>query len=376
MPHFLGSEPVETILANLADALDQIDVGIVLLDRDLRVQFTNRRFAQIWGEPPDLLGKDASFRMLLENTAARVQYGVTADDLPAFLDQREASVRAAVASAVEIDLRDGRRFLVRSSPCRGDGRILTYDDITPLQSERKLLDDVRQAAERMLVEQRFNVETMEGQAAYLASLAETADENAREAAVANQRLEHEITERRQLEAELRRLATTDALTGILNRAQFFLRAQHELERAHRHHQAMTVLMLDIDYFKRINDTYGHFIGDEVLKHVAAELRACMPGADLLGRLGGEEFAIILPEADGQAGLQIGERLRARIAGSPTVQGDRTISVTVSIGLATVCDNDGKIEHALARADAMLYAAKTGGRNQVRATVAETGTALV
>ena len=149
----------------------------------------------------------------------------------------------------------------------------------------------------MNIEQRFNAETLETQAAYLASLAETADESARRAEEANRQLEHEIAERRQLEAQLRRMATTDGLTGTLNRARFLVLGQQELERSQQTGRGLAVLMLDIDHFKLINDRYGHQVGDEALKHFVAQLRAGVRGIDLLGRLGGEEFAIVLPAID-------------------------------------------------------------------------------
>ncbi|HUN41638.1 MAG TPA: diguanylate cyclase [Acetobacteraceae bacterium] len=369
MSQFPTSEPVEAIVAHLAEALDWIDIGIVLLNRNLHVQFINQRFAEILAWPPGGLAKDTSFRMLLEHTAANVQFGVPAGELPAYLDQREAAVRAPAASSAEIDLRDGRRFLLRSSPCDDGGRILTYCDITPLKHEQDALNEVREAAERTIVEQRFSAETLEDQAEYLVSLAETADENARQAAAANERLEHEIAERQQLEAELRRLVTTDTLTGTLSRAHFLSLAENAFERARQFNQELAVLMLDIDYFKHINDSFGHFVGDEVLKHFVAQLRTGMRSNDLLGRLGGEEFAVVLEATDPQTGLLVGERLRTRVADAPLVYGDRTIGVTVSIGLATACDDDQTIAQTLARADAMLYAAKSNGRNQVCAEVA-------
>lgn len=258
-------------------------------------------------------------------------------------------------------------FYSVAAPAAMVGRVLTYVDITPLKHERELLNEVREAAERMVVEQRFNAETLEDQGAYLASLAETADENARRATEANLLLEHEIAERRQLEVELRRLATTDALTGILNRAQFLSLGQHAIEHARRRNQAITVLMLDIDYFKKVNDGFGHLVGDNVLRHFVAQLSAGIRSSDLLGRLGGEEFAIALPETDSPMGLQVAERLRARVAASPLTHDGRTIGITVSIGLATAFDDDMTIEQILGRADAMLYAAKAHGRNQVCAS---------
>jgi diguanylate cyclase (GGDEF)-like protein len=220
------------------------------------------------------------------------------------------------------------------------------------------------AAERMLVEQRFSTETLEGQAAYLASLAESADENARRAEEAKQQLEREIAERRLLEAQLRRMATTDSLTGTLNRAQFMALGQRELERVHQLGQGLAALMLDIDHFKVINDRYGHHAGDEALKHFVAQLSTGVRGIDFLGRLGGEEFAVVLPGISRDAAWLVAERLRARVASAPLAHGDHVIGITVSIGVAMARDTDGTLEQILARADAALYAAKDAGRNRV------------
>ena len=364
MPQFLVTEPPEAILASLAEALDLIDFGIVLLDRDLRARFVNRRFAEMWAGPPDLLATGPAFRTLLEYTAANRLFGVPASEVPGYLDQRVAAVRAGVVTPAQIDLRDGRRLLFRCTPCADDGRILTWADITPVKEEQELHRQARDAAERMNIEQRFNAETLESQAAHLATLAESADENARRAEEANRQLEHEIAERRQLEAQLRRMATTDGLTGTLNRARFLALGRRELERSLQAGRGLAVLMLDIDHFKLINDRYGHLAGDEALKHFVAQLRTGVRSIDLLGRLGGEEFAIVLPAIPGEAALQVAERLRARVAATPLVHGDHTIGITVSIGLAMARPTDRTIEQILARADARLYAAKDAGRDRV------------
>jgi diguanylate cyclase (GGDEF)-like protein len=216
----------------------------------------------------------------------------------------------------------------------------------------------------MFVEQRFSTETLESQAAYLASLAETADESARRAEEAKQQLEQEIAERRQLEAQLRRMATTDGLTGTLNHAQFLLMGQRELERVRQRHQSLALLMLDIDHFKLINDRYGHLIGDEALKHLVVQLRAGIRAIDLLGRMGGEEFAIVLPTISAAVAGQVAERLRARVAATPLLHADQSIGMTVSIGVSMARDADTTLEQILARADATLYAAKNAGRNRV------------
>jgi diguanylate cyclase (GGDEF)-like protein len=364
MPQFLLSEPSEARLAILAEALDLAGVAIVLLNRDMRVRFVNRRFAEIWAGPQELLETGPSFRALLEQSAVDFLFDVPASEIPAYLDQREAAVRAGAVPPTEIDLLDGRRLLFRCIPCADGGRILTYANITRLKQVQELQEQAHDAAERTLAEQRFNTEILESQAAYLATLAETADESARRAEEANRQLEHEIAERRQLEAQLRRMATTDGLTGTLNRAQFMALGQRELERPQPLDQGLAVLMLDIDHFKLINDRYGHLAGDEALKHFVAQLRGGMRGGDLLGRLGGEEFAILLPAAAGEAAWHVAERLRARVATTPLAHGDHTIGITVSIGAAMARDTDATLEQILARADARLYAAKRAGRNRV------------
>ncbi len=364
MPQFLLSEPAETVLPTLAEALDLVDFGIVLLNSEMRVRFVNRRYAEIWTMPPVLPATGPSFRALLEYVAENDGYSMPAEKLPAWLDQHFAAIRAGAVSPTEIDLSDGRRLLYRCIPCADGGRILTFADITGTKRQQELQQAAHDAAERMVVEQRFNTEILESQAAYLASLAETADESARRAEQANRQLEHEIAERQQLEAQLRRMATTDGLTGTLNRARFLALGQRELERSQPLAQELAVLMLDIDHFKLINDRYGHFVGDEALKHFVAQIRTGVRGVDLLGRMGGEEFAIVLPAIAGEAAMQVAERLRARVAATPLVHGNQTIGITVSIGLAMARNTDRTIEQVLGRADASLYAAKDTGRNRV------------
>jgi diguanylate cyclase (GGDEF)-like protein len=365
MPDFPLSEPAHSVLASLAEALDLVDFGIVLLDRNMRVRFVNRRYAELSTIPHAVLAAGPAFRGLLDHVAVQGVYKMPAAEVPAYLDQRVAAIRAGVTAPTEIDLQDGRRLLFRCIPCADDGRILTVSDITRTKEAQELLQQAYDAAEMVNAEQRFNTEILESQAAYLATLAESADENAHRAEEANRQLEHEIAERRQLEAQLRRMATLDGLTGTLNRAQFLALGQRELERSRQVNQGLAVLMLDIDHFKSINDRYGHHAGDEALKHFVVQLRGGMRGGDLLGRLGGEEFAILLPTVSREAAWEVAERLRARVAVTPLMHGDRTIGITVSIGVALARETPETLEQILARADAELYAAKHAGRNRVR-----------
>lgn len=176
-------------------------------------------------------------------------------------------------------------------------------------------------------------------------------------------IKDDITHRKQLEAQLRVLATTDALTGLANRRAFMEALQRELGRHHRHGRALGVMMLDIDHFKCINDTYGHAAGDCVLQAVAGVMRQSVRTADVVGRIGGEEFALITPETDATGTRELAERIRLAVAALEVGCGHHSIGVTVSIGLAQARPGDGP-ESVLSRADAALYAAKEGGRNRV------------
>jgi len=182
----------------------------------------------------------------------------------------------------------------------------------------------------------------------------------------------DITERKRMEGELQTLATTDSLTDLPNRRQFLSRLDDEFVRAQRLlSQRSSVLMLDLDFFKRINDAHGHAGGDAVLKHVAQIMRRSLREIDVVGRVGGEEFAIILPGADATHARRLAERLRETLAKTPVVLDGKTIAVTVSIGIATIGMHDRDADGTLARADKALYRAKENGRNRVE--VAETGT---
>lgn len=175
----------------------------------------------------------------------------------------------------------------------------------------------------------------------------------------------DITEYKRMETELREMATIDFLTGLYNRRKFMTRMDEQLARLQRGVTSIvTVLMLDLDHFKRINDTYGHGIGDLVLKHFAQTIGAELRKIDTVGRIGGEEFGIILPGADAKAALMFSERMCRTVMNQPLLHEGQPIPVTVSIGVAAMSAADSSAELALARADAALYRAKAAGRNRV------------
>jgi diguanylate cyclase (GGDEF)-like protein len=176
----------------------------------------------------------------------------------------------------------------------------------------------------------------------------------------------DITERRRMNDELRVLATTDFLTGLPNRREFMGRLAEEQGRLQRDIGACAaVLLLDIDHFKRINDEHGHAAGDTVLRQLAELMRDGQRKIDMLGRIGGEEFAILLPGTELDAAAVFAERLRVRVAETPMRLDDGAeLHVTVSIGLSSMGGGHPGGDAALIRADQALYCAKRGGRNRV------------
>ncbi len=165
------------------------------------------------------------------------------------------------------------------------------------------------------------------------------------------------------QVELQRLATTDFLTGICNNRCFFENGEREIQRARRYGHPLGVLMFDIDHFKRVNDTYGHAAGDQVLVAITAACRAFLRDIDVFGRLGGEEFAILLPETDLAGGRTTAERLRSTIAEKGIEAGGATLNVTISVGVSVLSPGDDEIEQVLKRADDAMYEAKKTGRNR-------------
>lgn len=174
----------------------------------------------------------------------------------------------------------------------------------------------------------------------------------------------EIARRIEIEKELTRLAATDSLTEAFNRRAFMQRAEQEVRRAARYRHQLSVLMLDIDRFKRINDTYGHAAGDAALRELVSFCRVCLRTEDVLGRIGGEEFAVLLPETGIERAGEVAERLRQGVEGLRVRSNGHDFGFTLSVG-ATVCAPAGEsFEAALRRADAALYRAKQRGRNRV------------
>ena len=167
-------------------------------------------------------------------------------------------------------------------------------------------------------------------------------------------------------AELERLANTDYLTNLYNRRRFFRSSEKMFSEAMRTGYPISITLLDLDYFKKINDTHGHMIGDQVLIHVAHLIRDCCRENDMAARYGGEEFAILHPDVDKSAAFQIVEKIRKSVEEIPYINKENEINVTFSAGVVDLdsCRNCPRVDDMLALADKALYRAKDGGRNQV------------
>ncbi len=174
-----------------------------------------------------------------------------------------------------------------------------------------------------------------------------------------------MLQRSLMHQQLAAAARTDPKTGLLNAIAWQRQADVEIARALRFETPLALLLVDVDYFKRVNDNHGHLIGDEVLRGLAADLRQQVRESDVVGRFGGEEFTVLLPRTDAAGACRIAERLRCSASGVSVAADQAKIQVTVSIGVAVLGQHGNDLFELLAAADVALYRAKDAGRNQVR-----------
>lgn len=183
----------------------------------------------------------------------------------------------------------------------------------------------------------------------------------------------DVTEQRRMQEEIRQkneqlttMAITDALTGIFNRRYLISRFEEELEKSKRHSSPLGCILIDIDKFKYVNDNYGHLVGDEIIKKVCGIVKESVRIYDVVGRFGGEEFLIILPDTKEDDAMHLAERLRNNVKEGLVfdIAGGDTINVTISLGVTCLKDEDISIDDMFKRADDALYKAKKGGRDRV------------
>ena len=174
----------------------------------------------------------------------------------------------------------------------------------------------------------------------------------------------DITERKRAEEELRRQAVMDSLTDLFNRRHFLELAARELQRSKRYGDELSLIMLDADKFKEVNDTYGHSVGDFVLKSLASIGKSTLRDVDIFGRLGGEEFAVLLPSTSLEKAMVVAEKLRAAVVGVVAPTEKKKLRVTVSLGVTSLRKDTKDVDMMLKEADVALYSAKGKGRNRV------------
>lgn len=175
----------------------------------------------------------------------------------------------------------------------------------------------------------------------------------------------DITERKVAEQEIRRLALTDSLTGLANRNAFSSKFENAIANTMRAKNKLALLMIDLDKFKPVNDTYGHPVGDQVLIHVADTLREICRKTDIIARLGGDEFAVVLTNLDLSAQSHLAAAKIIEALQTPIVVDDKTVQIGASIGIAYLPDDADDIDELIVKADQALYLAKEDGRNNFK-----------
>jgi diguanylate cyclase (GGDEF)-like protein len=288
-------------LSALRAIVDELNVGLVLLDQERRVQFINRAFRRFWRVPDDMVRSDLTFAELMYHGRGMRAYAVSPDRLDDYVAKQLDLIQTGEERPLHIRFGNGAVIQFRCKALPNGSRLLSYGNVS--------------------------------------ELAQHAD-------------------------ALERLASVDGMTGLNNRRNFLALAEIEMSRFKRYGRPLALLMIDIDFFKSINDRYGHDAGDEVIKAVADILQNHKRTSDIVGRLGGEEFALILPESTFDSAVAAGDRLRQFIAERTINVHGRSIEITVSVGVSVCRGETCLTGELLKEADIALYEAKRTGRNRV------------
>lgn len=293
---------------------------------------------------------DADGKLLQANRGCRRLLDITNDDLPLVVDMREFFVHPSFAQLIDMQAAVGRPIY--------EGIINVGDTYT---SCRSLIGAVHRRGRQLLLVGEYDVVEMERLNAQVIELNEQLASTQRGLARANRKLQ-------QNEARLTAMSLTDPLTGLANRRRLMEFLQNEMERNRRYQEPFSIIMTDIDLFKKVNDGFGHDVGDEVLLAFSKLLKINMRSIDLVARLGGEEFVIVMPNTSLDAALTKAEQLRAETELQHFDSMQR--GVTASFGVADFLSSDDA-NSLLKHVDEAVYASKHGGRNRVTAYVATT-----
>jgi diguanylate cyclase (GGDEF)-like protein len=288
-------------LETLRGALDNVSEGVALLDRNFDAQFLNRKVRMFWGLSEQQVAAHPSYASLIANSKLAPSHGMSEEERMASAAKRLEAVKAGDNSTTDLHAADGRHIRVRCSVLKNGGRMLTYHDITDL---------VRNA--------------------------------------------HQMEE----------LATIDFLTGLVNRRHFMTLAAAEWSRFQRYFRPLSVLMIDVDHFKSVNDRYGHAVGDQALISVANACKEGKRSSDMVGRIGGEEFAMLLPETDLYQARIVADRVCKAVAASSLRANAVHFNVTASVGFAAATVSMPGFEALLNAADQARYQAKDQGRDRI------------
>ncbi len=286
--------------SRLTDAINAVPDGFAYYDKDDRLQVFNEQYRMMYPKCAHSIVEGATFEEVIRGGAERGQYRDAVDNEEAWIEERPRAHQTP-GDQLEQRLDDGRCLRIEERKTRDGGTVSITVDITE-------------------------------------------------------------TKRREKELEL--LSVTDVLTGLANRRSFLDRIAQEHNRVCRYGGVMSVLLIDVDHFKRINDTHGHLTGDVVLRELAAILAHELRDPDVVCRYGGEEFAAFLPETSMGGAFTTAERVREAVQNHNFCSGNPVVQVSVSIGVTQSDRRDKRYESALVRADQALYKAKEAGRNQV------------
>jgi len=267
----------------------------------MRAQFINGAFRKIWRLPDEVADRKPAFVGLMYHGRDTKAFAVRPDEVDAFVAERMALIRAGDERPLDLRLANGEVVCLSCKVLPEGGRMLTYANVTA---------------------------------------------------------------RVQLAEELEQLATHDAMTGLYNRRQFTTLAEREWGRFRRYGRPLSLLVADIDYFKSINDTYGHDVGDRAIVQVADIFRSNTRTSDVVARIGGEEFALLLPETGLADACALAERLRETVSACSIIVNGVPVSLTISIGASEARHDINEIADLLRQTDSALYGAKRAGRNRV------------
>jgi len=408
----------------LRAALDQIPLGVLLLDSDLKAQFINHAFRQMWALPDAVAERGPTFTDLMHHGCKTMAYEMPQAQLDAYVAERVRLVRIGDTTPIDLRRSNGEVIRCQCTPLPDGGRMVSYTMVTDIVrafDELKVLTNALENVEDGIIVLDGKLDTIFVNRRMREFWELSAEEVARrppyiELLTRNRRAlppgltpeqvrafpakriaeikagDHkrdvqtpdgrdirvhcttmpdggrmltlcDITDLVRSARQLEVLATTDPLTGLFNRRHFLSAMEAEWSRFQRYYRSLSVLMVDIDHFKAVNDRFGHAAGDEAIKAVAA---VCISGkrkSDLVGRVGGEEFAILLPETSMSRARVVAERIRRKIEALALPTGGAPLTLSVSVGVAEAFTSMSGVDALMKAADGALYEAKAQGRNR-------------